>query len=441
MKKGILGAIILLSVAGVCAPFVNGLVMEKVVTQTFDDLNAMYAEMGSGVTIAIDKYDRGFATSKVDWRIKLGNLANLYGVNEILLVDRAEHGYIGVVSTTSLEKNPWFTERIKTLQDKQNPLHIATSFSVTGKIESVIDIAPFSIQLHNKTVNFRSGKIITEGENGLTHLVSTGTWGGLSVSDEIQIESVSMAYDLEKISTYIWDGAMTCSIQNIRMQDQEASFELVDFKAENVLNFDKNKNLLSTGGEIVIGSIVAENETVTDIALRLGISNIDAPGYEEFMKQYTQTTYTALGRINADGENPETTRALREQQLAASGMQMMAASEKLLKKGLKFSISDLQAQLSSGSINGKLEVQLLQDITFAQLIPIAMQPGLAFNLMSLQSRFSFPQELAGDNTTLVTPLLQGMQTGLFVEDGEKLVHQAQISNGKLILNGNEVVLN
>ena len=121
MKKIIVGFVILLIVAGVCAPFASGLVMEKFVTRYQNDLNTMYADTGSGVTIDIIKYDRNFSSSEIEWSIKLGSLATLYGVDEIILVDHAKHGFTGVVTTTSLEKNRWFNDVLSSTLDGKTP--------------------------------------------------------------------------------------------------------------------------------------------------------------------------------------------------------------------------------------------------------------------------------------------------------------------------------
>lgn len=39
-----------------------------------------------------------------------------------------------------------------------------------------------------------------------------------------------------------------------------------------------------------------------------------------------------------------------------------------------------------------------------------------------------------------TPYYPGMQTGLFIKDGDSLVHRAETKGGKLFINGKEVVL-
>lgn len=439
MKKIITGVVVILIIAGACAPFVNGLVMEKIVTQTKNDLNTMYAATGSSVTIDILEYDRGFASSEIEWKIQLGSLAVLYGVDEIILIDHAKHGFTGVVSKTSFEKNPWFIELLNDKFGGENPFNISTTYKMFGKIESIIDINAFSLQVENETVDFRPAKIVTECDEELTHFISEATWEGLSVSDTVKVDTVSLVYDLQKISTYIWDGEITYGINKITIEDQREKFEFTNFKGDYTLDFNREKNILSTGGAIQIDNLLAGNEQVKDMFVRLNVQNIDAQGYEEFMEIYTRTVNSTLNDISTAQEDPE---KILEEEMATAGMQMMAAYEKFLKKGLKINISDLHAQLPMGKVTGNLELELNKDITLVQLAPIAMQPNLAFDIISLQSDFSFPAVLAADRQPmLVSPVYPGMQTGLFVKDGENLVHKAQTKDGKLFLNGHEVVLN
>jgi len=441
MKKIIAGFVTLLIVAGVCAPFVNGLVMEKMVTQSQDDLNKMYADTGSGMTIEISKYDRNFSSSEIEWNIKLGSLATIYGVDEVIFVDRADHGFTGVVSKTSLEKNQWFVDLLNDKLDGENPLNITTTYKLGGEIESVVDIGAFTLQLGDESVDFRPGRIVTESDVGLKHWISEATWEGLSVPDKVSLDGLSLVYDLEKISTYIWDGDMSYEIKDIKIEGQKGNFELINFEGQYTLDYDKKKNILSTGGKVEIDNIAAGNEKVKDAVIRFDVNNIDAQGYEEFMKLYTQTMYSTLNDISPAKENPEKMDEALKEQMIATGLQMMTACEKFLKKGLEIKISDLHVQLPVGEITGNVRLILNQDTTFAQLAPIAMQPNLALDIFSLKSDLSLPAELVSGNTMLVLPVFQGMQTGLFVLDGENLVHRAQTKNGKLLLNGNEVVFN
>ena len=279
---------------------------------------------------------------------KLGSLATLYGVDEILLVDHAKHGFTGVVTKTSLEKNTWFNDVLHNAPDGKNPIDITTTYTLWGTIKSIIDIHPFSMQVGNEALDFRPGRIVTECEQGLTHLSSEATWEGLSIADKANIDGISLEYDLEKISTYIWDGEISYEMNNIKIKEQQKNIELINFKGKYTLDFDNTKNTLSTGGEVQIDELVADNERIKDTFVRLAVNNIDAQGYEEFMKLYTQTMHSALDGIKEAEEDPEKIGKIMEGQMATTGIQMMVAYEKFLRKGLEIKISDFHAQLTAG---------------------------------------------------------------------------------------------
>jgi hypothetical protein len=119
---------------------------------------------------------------------------------------------------------------------------------------------------------------------------------------------------------------------------------------------------------------------------------------------------------------------------------MMAVYEKLLKAGLELQVADLAIKLPEGDITGGVTLRLLKDMTFMQFAPIVDQPELLFDIFYLKSDLSLPVGLVGDNPKLLTPVFPGMRTGLFVKSGNNLVHTAETTDGKLIVNSEEVVL-
>jgi len=440
MKKILLVVAALLIIAAASAPFVNGLVMEKMVTRSQDNINQLYADSGSGLAIEIIDYDRGYAASEITWKVRFGSLSTIYGTEEVLFVDRARHGLFGVVSTTSLEKNPWYEDLLNNRLGGTNPLTISTRYDLTGKIESLITLSSFSFKADNETLEILPGRIVTKGDAGLTRLTSEATWDGLIVSNQARIEGFSMSYDLEKMTPYIWDGFITYALRNISIQEESEIFELSDFKGEFSLNFDRDADKLSTGGTMEISSLVNEKEDIRDIFVRLDFNNIDARGYEECMRLYTRTVNSMLDSVSEAEGDPEMMDTVINERMASVGFQMMGAYEKLLKKGLEVKISDLRASLASGNVTGRLQFSLNQDVTFAQLATVALQPNMAFQILSLESNLRFPAELAGNNPMLTSPVYQGMQTGLFEPDKDYLVHSAHIRDGRLFLNGREVIL-
>ena len=103
-------------------------------------------------------------------------------------------------------------------------------------------------------------------------------------------------------------------------------------------------------------------------------------------------------------------------------------------------ILNLRAETSKGDINGELHLTLKKNMTLAGFIPAMLQPSLALEIFSLRSYLRIPRIMVKDDQRLVAPVMEGMETGLFVEDGDDLVHDARTESGELILNGRKVML-
>ncbi len=206
MKKLLVIAVIILIIVGVGTPFVCGLVMEKIVKNSYQDLNKIYADSGSGVTVEIVEYERNIFSSEIEWKVKLGSLSSVYEMEEIIFIDRADHGYTGVDSITSLEKNKWYSEVVNNKLNGKNPLHISTKYKLSGEVNSTVSLDAFSYQHDEKQFEIRQGTIVTECEKGLKSISSKAFWDGFSLSDKFSVEGLTMDVDLEMICTYILDG-------------------------------------------------------------------------------------------------------------------------------------------------------------------------------------------------------------------------------------------
>ncbi len=440
MKKAIIGVLLLLIIAGVGAPFVSGLMMEKVVKRSFSDLNKMYADAGYDVTVEVVKYDRKYASSEIEWKVNLGSLKAVYGIDEIIFIDRADHQYTGVVTRTSLEKNKWFTDFVSNKLNGKNPLAIVTEYKLSGDIHSAIALEAFSLPVRGEMVEIKTGKADFSFDKDLVNFTSEASWQGFSVADKLKVDGVSAASSLEKISTYIWDGEFSFGVERAKITGRVEQFELVNFKGDYSLDVDKEENTVSVVASFGADHVLADHDKVDDAFVRIGVVNLDIPGFEDFMKLYAKMTNNILKDINAAGNDPEILKKILKQQVVRSQFQMLTAYEGLMKQGLEIQISDLHAVLPQGEVKGDAALSLNKDMTFAQFVPLQQQPELLLDIFSLHSDVSFPAELVGDNPVLLEPIYPGMKTGLFVRDGENLVHKAETQDGKLYLNGQEVSL-
>ncbi len=438
MKKIVVGILLLLVIAGIGVPFVNGLVMKKIVEKSFANLNSMYANTGSGVSTEILRYDRKFGSTEIEWKLKLGAMKAIYGIDEIIFVDRAEHGYTGIVSTTSLEKNKWFTDFVSHKLAGKNPLVISTEYKLSGQINSTITLAAFSLPLEDEIVVIKPGTAIFTWEEDLTSFYSETSWQGCSVAEKMAVDGIFIRSNLEKISTYLWDGTLSYGIEKGQIKGSNEQLQLVNFRGDYSLDIDKRENTVSVVATFGVDKLNAGVEKIDNGFIRLGVINMDAQGFEEFIKLYTQMANTILDDFTAAGDDPEKIKTILRDQMGRTQFQMLTAYERLLKKGLEFQISDLQARLPEGEIRGDVVVSLNKDMTFAQFIPLLQQPKLIPDIFSVYSDVVLPAELVGDNPMFLAPIYQGMQTGLFVKNGDVLTHKAETKDEKLYLNGSEV---
>lgn len=441
MKKIIVGVLLLIIIAGVGVPFVNGLLMEKVVKRSFSNLNTMYSDTGADVSTEIIRYDRDIFSTEIEWKLKLGSLKTIYGVDEIIFVDRADHGFTGIVSTTSLEKNKWFTDFVSNKLDGKNPLAITTEYNLSGQFVSTVTLDAFILPVDDEVVEIKAGKAVFGCDEELKNFNSEASWEGFSVPEKMKVDGISITSRLEKISTYVWDGTLSFGIEKSKIEGNLEQFELLNFKGDYSLDVDQEENTLSVVTTLGADHFLAGPEKVDDAFVRIGLVNLNIQGFEEFMKLYTEMANTVLKDIASAEDDPEKMKTIFQDQMARTQFQMISAYERLLKKGLEFQISDLHAQLPEGEVKGDVVLSLNKDMTFAQFVPLLNQPGLVSEIFSLESEVSLPAVLVGDNPMLLSPIYSGMQTGLFVKDGANLVHKAETRDAQLYLNGLEVLFN
>jgi len=162
MKKAILAVVLILLLAGTGTPFLSGLMMERTLKQVFNDINQIYSDTGSDISIEISRYDRNYSSSLIEWKIKLGTLKASYGVDELILLDRAKHGFTSVVSYTSLEKNKWFMDFVNQKLNGENPFKIRTEYNYSGVIEALITLEGFILKNGNEVCEFMPGQMAIE---------------------------------------------------------------------------------------------------------------------------------------------------------------------------------------------------------------------------------------------------------------------------------------
>lgn len=439
MKKTI--AALLFFIAVIAAlPFINGIVMERAVHNVFNNVNSMYKDAGAGYSIEIISYSRGLYSSAIDWKISLGDLKPLYGIDEILVTERAKHGFTGVVSYTSLEKNPWFERFITEKLGGKNPFTIATTYSLFGKIESTASTTPFSFIVEGQPIDIGSGSAIVTTDRQLKSFISSGEWEGLSIADKFEFKETSFTSDLELLSTFLWRGSTEFSIAKLAIKEGVRQLDITKMKGSYHLDLDEAASRLSAQSSVGIAALSTGSRNIDGVTGTFSIKNMDAAGYEDFMKQYVEIVSTAISAV-AESENiPDQVDEELEQQMTAAGLQIMAAYEKLMTKDLEISISDVHIKLPEGDLEADITLRLLKDMTLMQFAPVVGQPNLLLDIIYMKSSLTLPVGLVGHNPMLLEPAHPAMQTGIFIEDGNMLSHKSETKDGKLILNGKEVNL-
>ena len=441
MKKLIYGALALLIVGALVVPFGGGMVMERVVRDGVAKLNAQYAESGHDIKAEIVRYDRGYASSEIEWKIDFGKMKGVYGVDGVVLIDRASHGYSGIVSRTSLEKNPWYVGFVKEKLGGKDPLSITTRYHFTGGMETTASLEAFSMNVDQLTVAVKPGQTTMAFDKEFKKVSSRGTWQGLAVGEQVQLGQVSLDADLTMVSSFIWDGVAKMALASLVVKEEGNTLDLSDVKLEYQLSIDSAANTLSVVADYRVASLAAGPDKASNIGAKIAVKGLNAKGYEEFMKLYTRMVGDMAGDMVAAKDDPVAMQQAMERKMATVGLQLMSAGEKMLTKGLQLHLADLRVTLPDGEIKGDVLLTLNKDMTFAQFIPLAGSPKLALEIFSLVSSCTVPEKLVVDMPMLFAPLYQGMPTGLFVKNGAAAVHKAETKGGKLFLNDQEFVLN
>lgn len=440
MKKLLVAIVALLIAAGLSAPYVSGLVAEREIRDIIAKTNKLYGETSLGISTEITQYKRGYASSEVEWKVNMGKMSSLYGVKELLLQDQIKHEMTGVVATTSLAKNPQYQEFIQSKLAGKDPLHITTRYALTGGIESTFVLDAFSLTDAQQTLQVKPARLIATTDKELKRFVMDGSWEGLVANGAGSLDTMSMQGDLTMESIYLGTGKVAMVVKGIKVEDPAEPFTLANLIINYSLDHDKAANTLSGQVEYGADSLSVGDKKVEKALVRLAMNGVNATAYEELMRLYMNAFNKIITEAGSNAQDPAQLEQVFEQQMGQIGMQLMGPAEKLLTKGLEFQITDFHFTLPEGQVSGNLSVGLTKDMTFAQFLPLVNQPELALQIFSLQSNCTLPKQLLADDPSLLEPVYPGMKTGVFIAKGDRAEHKAEIKDGKLLLNNQEVQL-
>ncbi|MGL1933296.1 MAG: YdgA family protein [Desulfotalea sp.] len=448
MKKIVVGGVLVLVMGAVSMPFVNGMFMEKGYRQLVEDTNKEYTEAGLDLNIEIVRYDRGFFNSEIETKLHLGELKMSKTIENIVFLEQAKHGYLSVVSKTSLDKNIWYNDFVNNKLDGKNPIDLTTTYMLTGDITSVISMNPLTIKADDETFNSRAGELVITSDWEMKDIKVSGTWDGMNVAaaDNMDIAGFSINTELEMLSTYIFDYKGSFNIDKITVQPAIGDhMEINNFNMEQSQKYNEDKNTLAVELSYAIGSIIQGKDKVEEIAdasVTFGVKGIDAATYEEAAKLYVTNLSKILKQVAITGDNQEELSKVMEQELGLVGIQMMGLADKFLKSGLEIYISNLHAKIKQDEVDANIMVRLEKDLTSAEIYSVLMAtPEKVFEYISLKTDAQMNGELVKDIPPMLTiPSYPGMKTGLFILNGTNLKHKAETRDNKLFINDEEVTI-
>jgi len=441
MKKALIAVIVVLGLAAASMPFVNGMLAEKGFRRLVEEVNTIYADQGYDLKVEVVRFDRGFSSSEVEWKIGFGKLKSLYGIEEIVLLDRGRHGFRSVEFVTSLERNPWYADFVGRQPGGVDPLAIRTTYTLDGGIRSVISLQPMTFTVEKDAGESKAAELVFLSDWELKRIQASGTWGGLIIADKLNVEGVSFNTDLRPISSFLWDGGGTIHVGKLSGRDADVELSMDGLRTGYGISYDETNKTIDIESSYGVGRISDGSEQLENGSATIGVRGLDAAAYEEAMKTYTRLVGEVLKELETAGDDPEALEQVVTARMNSIGMQMIGLMEKFLKPGLEIFVSDLHAGLSQGEVRGEATLRLEKQLSFAQLLPVSQQPEQLFEYVTFHSDVRLPAALVGENPLLLEPAYPGMKTGLFVREGSDLVSRSETRERKLFLNNEQIVFN
>lgn len=437
-KKLIVAACLILFIVAV-APFLSGVVMEHMVKKNVEAFNSIYGDTPIGYSFEIIEYDRGYFATDLEVKLDMGILKNIYGFESVILKEHAKHGYLGVVSSTSLDENSWYNSFVDDIAQGQDPFHISTFYSLFGGIETTIILDDFSATVKGEYFHVNKGEIVVSSDRKLENIKVSANWQGFDIAQKVSLGKISMSSDMEMISNLIWDGDSVLDFKSFKILDKNADFEISDLKIQSHRDADRDADTMSSSTHITIDSIRSKDKKIENASARFALKGVKLDVLEEFMSLYLELVSQMMSNVAVNDVSKEDAEMLKKQ-MTQMGLKMIGVYEKLMKEGLEMQITDLQLKLPQGEVTGSLTLCLLKDMTFAQFMPFINEPEMLLDIFYLKSDISLPIKLIGENRRMLEPVFPEMQTGLFIKDGDYLVSKMETKDGNLYLNGSVVPL-
>ena len=323
MKKTLFGILIIVVVGVMAAPFCNGLMAEKVLRSQLDEYNDRYADQPFYPQLEITRYDRDFGSSEIEWTITIPQLQAADDFPPIVLIEKAKHGYMGVTSTTSLDRNDWYVDFIREELDGNDPLSIVSQYNFLSGVTTTATLAAIELlDNENNRVSIKPAKLVIQADRSFENFLTEANLEGFSFAEQVDIEGIELRSDVKRISSFIMDGESSFSARNINFMDGDKGKDVAisSLKALSKIDFDETGEKLSMSTGYSIDQIVADEEKINDIRVEIGINQLDAKGLENIYKIYMDMMGDIMANLATAQNDPGQSKAMLDQKMDLMGV-------------------------------------------------------------------------------------------------------------------------
>jgi uncharacterized protein YdgA (DUF945 family) len=439
MKKVLVALLVAVVVCVAAAPYVNGLMMEKLLHKQLQRVEQIYGENPFSPQIQILSYERGYLSTEIEWSISTPQIGAVNEAVPVFLVEKAKHGLFGVSSTTSFDQNSWFSEFVEDDLAGENPFSITTDYSLFSGASVAVTVDAFELTLEEGELLVVSpAELVVETDSQLKSVAMHGHADGFAILG-LDVRGIDLDVDMQLISSLISEGESTIAVEQVVVTDDTEDFAVTLSGLENtsIIDFDETANKLSVATRYSANQIIAEDETIKDLNFSISLDQLDVEALENIYSLYLDSADAILETLQAGDEGPSDQAQF---EMAMLGMSLIPEVENLLQKDLGIAIKDVHLSFPDGEIDGMISIALKKNMTFAGFVALASDPQQLVDVFSFTSNVTIPDGLIPNQADLLLPMFPGMQGGLFEMGEGVLTHKAEIKDEKLFLNDKEFAL-
>ena len=422
-----LGVVIVAGVAA--APYVSGMMIEK----RMQSVSALPG-VSDGMTWSMDSFQRGYLSSTATSHLTLATAdGQRYFVHFKQTIDQVPNidGRYATIRTVWVPDADMKPE-VERLFAGKEPMVLNTTLSVFGGSHTEGDFAP----INQPQVTFSGGKVtIDAAASG--KFAYTGAFDSLNITgkkDEAGMpqsaafKGITLDADgvMDKKSHIAWNSQFAMKVASLTVGNEGA-----------VSGLALTSHSLRTGDNFAVdvGLNVAKADfstappafrSMNDLKFKYGVSRVDAPAFEEIIKQIQQA--------QKQGANDP------DQMKQVMGMTVMSHLPALLDAGPKFEIDPISFKLPDGTVALHFSAELPPGHGSDGM----SNPTSLLDLLDMKGDFSVPEAVyqavqaeAGPDRQAVNQqqLEQMIQKGYVTQIGGMLSTNFAFKDGQLTING------